>query len=510
MKTTGISRQAMVAALVGAAMVGSVALAPQVFSPEAGAQPIQIEAPRSAPLSFADLIEQVEPAVVSVNVTTEREVSRLGDMQQFFEQFRGMPGLDEFMEERRQEQEEEPETREGRSLGSGFFISRDGYIVTNNHVVEGATAIQVVLKDGSELDAELVGTDAQTDLAVLRVTETGEYPFVTFGDSRAMRKGDWVVALGNPFGLGGTATAGILSADGREIGPDSPYTDFLQIDASINRGNSGGPTFDLNGNVVGVNTAIFSPTGGSVGIGFAIPAELAEEVTQALIKDGKVSRGWLGVAIQDLTDDMAEAQGLKDAKGAIIADVTGGSPAEKGGLERGDIILSVNGDKVTDATSTTRLVGKLIANTSNRFEIIRGGKKQTVNVVVGERPANPNAIVRPASSSDTPGVKADGATITELGATFEPMDDELRTRLGLKSGENGLVVTGVTKEGVMEDAGFQPGMVILEVNNKPATSVEALRKAIDEAKRAKRTKILVAVRIGQITNYRTIDLSDAE
>ena len=367
MKTTGISRQAMVAALVGAAMVGSVALAPQVFSPEAGAQPIQIEAPRGAPLSFADLIEQVEPAVVSVNVTTEREVSRLGDMQQFFEQFRGMPGLDEFMEERRQEQEEEPETREGRSLGSGFFISRDGYIVTNNHVVEGATAIQVVLKDGSELDAELVGTDAQTDLAVLRVTETGEYPFVTFGDSRAMRKGDWVVALGNPFGLGGTATAGILSADGREIGPDSPYTDFLQIDASINRGNSGGPTFDLNGNVVGVNTAIFSPTGGSVGIGFAIPAELAEEVTQALIKDGKVSRGWLGVAIQDLTDDMAEAQGLKDAKGAIIADVTGGSPAEKGGLERGDIILSVNGDKVTDATSTTRLVGKLIANTSNRL-----------------------------------------------------------------------------------------------------------------------------------------------
>lgn len=510
MKTIGISRQAVVAALVGVAMVGSFSLAPQVFSPEAGAQPIQIEAPQGAPLSFADLIEQVEPAVVSVNVTTEREVGRLADMQQFFEQFRGMPGLDEFMEERRQEEEEEPETREGRSLGSGFFISRDGYIVTNNHVVEGATAIQVVLKDGRELDAELVGTDVQTDLAVLRVKEAGQYPFVSFGDSHTMRKGDWVVALGNPFGLGGTATAGILSADGREIGPDSPYTDFLQIDASINRGNSGGPTFDLNGNVVGVNTAIFSPTGGSVGIGFAIPAELANEVTKSLIKDGKVSRGWLGVAIQDLTEDMAEAQGIKDAKGAIIADVTNGSPAEKGGLERGDIILSVNGDKVTDATSTTRLVGKLIANTQNKFEIIRGGKKQTLNVTVGERPSNPNAIVEPAVSSSSPDAPDNGQEVTEVGATFEKMDDALRTRLGLRAGENGLLVTNVAKDGVMEEAGIQEGMVILEVNNKPATSVESFRKAIADAKKAKRTKILVAVRIGQITNYRTIDLSDAE
>ena len=309
MKTIGISRQAMVAALVGVAMVGSFSLAPQIFSPEAGAQPIQIEAPRGAPLSFADLIEQVEPAVVSVNVTTEREVGRMADMQEFFEQFRGMPGLDEFMEQRRQEEEEEPETREGRSLGSGFFISKDGYIVTNNHGVEGATAIQVVLKDGTELDAELVGTDAQTDLAVLRVTEPGEYRFVSFGDSHTMRKGDWVVALGNPFGLGGTATAGILSADGREIGPDSPYTDFLQIDASINRGNSGGPTFDLNGNVIGVNTAIFSPSGGSVGIGFSIPAAIAAPVIAQLREFGHTRRGWLGVRIQNVTDEIAHGVG---------------------------------------------------------------------------------------------------------------------------------------------------------------------------------------------------------
>ena len=391
MKTFGISRQALVAALFGAAVVGTISVAPKVFSPEAGAQPISIEAPHGAPLSFADLIEQVEPAVVSVNVVTEREVGRLADMEQFFEQFRGMPGLDEFLEERRQEEEDqdEPRTQEGRSLGSGFFISQDGYIVTNNHVVEGATEIEVVLKDGSELEAELVGTDPQTDLAVLRVKDKGTYPFVHFGTAQTMRKGDWVVALGNPFGLGDTATAGILSADGREIGPDSPYTDFLQIDASINRGNSGGPTFDLNGNVIGVNTAIFSPTGGSVGIGFAIPAELASEVTKSLIKDGKVSRGWLGVTIQDVTDDMAEAQGLAEVRGAIIADVNDESPARKAGLKRGDVILSVNGRDTTDATSVTRMVGKLLAGSKNEFTVLRDGKRQKISVTVGERPVDP-------------------------------------------------------------------------------------------------------------------------
>ena len=512
MKTIGISRQALVAALFGAAAVGTMAVAPKVFSPEAGAQPITVQAPHNAPLSFADLIEQVEPAVVSVNVTTEREVGRLRDMDQFFEQFRGMPGFDEFLEQRRQEQEDqqdEPEVQEGRSLGSGFFISQDGYIVTNNHVVDGAKEIQVVLKDGRELDAELVGTDKQTDLAVLRVTEKGEYPFVHFGSAETMRKGDWVVALGNPFGLGGTATAGILSADGREIGPDSPYTDFLQIDASINRGNSGGPTFDLDGNVIGVNTAIFSPTGGSVGIGFAIPAELADEITQAIIKDGKVSRGWLGVSIQDLTEDMAEAQGIKNAEGAIIADVTNGSPAEKGGLERGDIILSVNDKKVTDATSTTRVVGSLIANTSNKFEIIRGGKPKTLKVTVGERPEDPYARTVPASSSAPADKPEKGTTVKDVGATFEQMDDELRSRLGLRSGESGLVVTHVDKGGVMDKAGLAEGMVILEVNNKPAASVEDFRKAIADARKSDRTKVLIAIRVGQITNYRTIDLSDA-
>lgn len=508
MKNFGISRQALAAAVFGAAAVGTFTLAPKVFSPLADAQPIAVEAPRGAPLSFADLIEQVEPAVVSVNVVSEREVGKLADMEQFFEQFRGMPGFDEFLQNREKEEKEnpEPETQEARSLGSGFLISKDGYVVTNNHVVENAKEIEVTLKDGREMEAELVGTDPQTDLAVLRIVEKGVYPYVRFGKSHTMRKGDWVVALGNPFGLGGTATAGILSADGRDIGA-GPYTDFLQIDASINRGNSGGPTFDLDGNVIGVNTAIFSPTGGSVGIGFAIPAELADEVTQAIIKDGRVSRGWLGVAIQDLTEDMAEAQGLKDDAGAIIADVTIGSPAEKGGLERGDIILSVNSQKVKDATTTTRLVGKLIANTSNKFEILRGGKQQTVNVTVGERPDDVMARVVPASGSKAPAAEDNSTELGDLGVTFKPMDEETRGKLGLKSGEHGLVITDVSRKGVFEEAGLQVGMVILEANNAPATSVDAFQKAIADAKKSGRSKVLVAVRIGQITNYRTLDLT---
>jgi serine protease Do len=433
-------------------------------------------------------------------------------MQQFFEQFRGLPGLDEFLEQRRQQEEDgdaEPETQEARSLGSGFIISQDGYIVTNNHVVEDAVQIEIVTKDGKTYDAELVGTDPDTDLAVIRIKEKGKYPYVRFGNSHNLRKGDWVVALGNPFGFSGTATAGILSADGRELGNDSPYTDFLQIDAAINRGNSGGPTFDLEGNVVGVNTQILSPTGGSVGIGFAIPAELAQEVTQAIIKNGHVSRGWLGVQIQDLTEDMAEAQGMKSNEGSIIADVTEDSPAQKGGLQRGDIILSVNGQKVKDATSTTRIVGRLIANTANKFDIMRGGKRQTINVVVGERGDNLAAQRIPASALSKDGAEnGDASSMDSLGVTFLPLDDEMRERLGLDKDEAGLVISEVVKGGVIDEAGLQRGMVLLEANNEPVTSVDVLKKAIDAAKKANRTKVLIAVRVGQITAYRTIDISE--
>ena len=508
MKAFGISRQVLVAALAGAGLTGALVYAPQTLQQADAKQPITIEPPAGAPMSFADLVEDVSPAVVSVNVVSEREVSGMSDMEEFFERFRGLPGFDDYMRERGEgdDGEEEPRTREARSLGSGFFISDEGYIVTNNHVVRDATEIEVVLEDGRELKADLVGTDPQTDLAVIKVTEPGPYPYVEFETSTQLRRGDWVVALGNPFGLGGTATAGILSADGRELGGDSPYTDFLQIDAAINRGNSGGPTFDLNGRVVGVNTAIFSPTGGSVGIGFAIPAELAVDVTNALIKDGKVSRGWLGVTIQDVTEDMAEAQGLKEARGAIIADVNDASPANEAGLQRGDVILSINGKEASDATSVTRMVGKLRVGTTNDFKVLRNGERMNIGVTVGERPSDPNALVP--SSPDTSNGASGEAEEGPLGLTLRPLDNEARESLGLEDDEAGLLIGDIDEDTPLAEMGARPGMAILSAGGQPLNSVSDLEDAITDAKSKGRDKLLLAIRNGQRTLFATADIAE--
>ena len=511
MKSFGISKQALAAAVAGAGLTGALVYAPQTFQQADAKQPITIQAPKGAPMSFADLIEEVSPAVVSVNVVSEREVSNMGSMEEFFDRFRGLPGFDDYMRERERENEdggsEEPETREARSLGSGFFISDEGFIVTNNHVVQDATEIEVVLEDGRELEATLVGTDPQTDLAVIKVTEPGTYPYVEFEENTELRRGDWVVALGNPFGLGGTATAGILSADGRELGGNSPYTDFLQIDAAINRGNSGGPTFDLNGRVIGVNTAIFSPTGGSVGIGFAIPAELAIDVTNALIQDGKVSRGWLGVTIQDVTEDMAEAQGLNEARGAIIADVNDESPARKAGLRRGDVILSVNGREATDATSVTRMVGGLLAGSENDFTVLRNGSQQQVSVTVGERPVDPGAL-QP-SSSNRPD-SSDGETEEgPLGVSLRPLDSAARSTMGLDADEAGLIIGDLESDSPLAEIDIRPGMAILSAAGIPLNSVADFERAVADVEAKGRDKVLLAVRNGQRTLFVTVDIGEA-
>ena len=495
--------------LLAGSAFGAVLLGSPISQP-AKADPITIEAPRGAPLSFADLIDRVSPAVVSINVRGEVPVGGDRNAEGFLERFRGVPGfegLEDFLEERRREQEENgPSTRETRAQGSGFFISADGYVVTNNHVIDGATEIQLVTGDGTELEAELIGTDPDTDLAVVKVIEPGTYPYVAFETTDRVRVGDWVVAVGNPFGLGGTATAGIVSADGRDLGGNSLYTDFLQIDASINRGNSGGPTFDLDGNVIGVNTQIISPTGGSVGIGFAIPAELAIAVTDELIKKGEVERGWLGVSIGDFREDFAETLGL-EAKGALVAEVTPGSPAEEAGIKRSDVIVELNGYDIDDATSLTRRVAKLIVDSENEFIVLRRGEPKTINVKIGKRPkdlqalANNNARPLPEPEEND----EDGTSV--LGVALSELDNDDRETLGLDDDEPGLLVNSVDRDSPFARA-VTTGFALLEVNGEPMNTVDDLKDAIDSARNAGKEKVLITVQTVRGTNFVTVDITE--
>ena len=493
--------------LLGSAAMGALLVGPQ-FSQLAEADPIKIEAPRGAPLSFADLIESVSPAVVSVNVRGEREVNEGGSSERLLERFRGVPGLEDFLEERRREEEEDgPATRETRALGSGFFISADGLAVTNNHVIDGATEIQLVMTDGTELDAELIGTDPETDLAVVKVINGGTFEYVEFEKSDDVRVGDWVVALGNPFGLGNTATAGIVSADGRDIN-GSQYTDFLQIDASINQGNSGGPTFELKGRVIGVNTQILSPTGGSVGIGFAIPADLVVTITDELIKNGEVKRGWLGVSIGDFRPEFAEALDVKDGKGALVADVTQGSPADDAGIKRSDVIIELNGAEIEDANELTRRVAKLIVDSENDFVVLRRGERRLIKVTVGERPKNLTAgTVQTEIPEEDEEKKEEGESV--LGVSLSELDEEARKALGLKDSEKGLIVNDVERSSPFARV-MTAGFALLEVNGQPMESVEDLERVIDTARRAGKEQVLVTVRSVRGTNFATVDISEDE
>jgi serine protease Do len=486
----------MVAGLVGAGAMGALLLGPQFQN--ADANPITIEAPLGAPVSFADLIEQVSPAVVGVRVRTEVQLTdnERTDRERFLEQFGLIPP------------QEEPQPREGFGQGSGFFISEEGHIVTNNHVVDNAVEIEVITDNGSTLEAELVGVDAETDLAVLKVKNAGDYPFVEFGTTSDMRRGDWVVAVGSPLGFSGTATAGIVSAVGKpgDLRRSQSYTDYLQIDAAINRGNSGGPTFDMNGRVVGVNTWIASTTGGSIGLGFAIPAELVERVTATLIDKGKVTRGWLGVTIGSVNDDLAEAVGLSEAKGAIVSSVTPDSPAERSGLKRGDIIVKVNNRQVDDATITTRVVGSLEAGSSNKFEIYRDGKRRTINVKVGERPSNLGV----AGTAPSPNMGSDHGTAGPLGVSLKQLDAEDRERLDLDRSETGMVITDLESDSPLYEAGLREGMAILDVNYKKLDSIDVLEEELRDARDSDRNRLLLAVHSERGTTFITIDVGEDE
>jgi serine protease Do len=453
------------------------------------AEAVRVEAPQAP--GFADVVERVSPAVVSVQVKAKVEPAsdrgaqlfsapgfdNLPDdhpMKRFFREFRGFGDRDgQGRNNRRDRRNAEPRPV---SQGSGFFISEDGYLVTNNHVVEGGSTFTVVMDDGAELDAKLVGTDPRTDLAVLKVEEARKFTYVAFADDSKVRVGDWVVAVGNPFGLGGTVTAGIVSARGRDIGA-GPYDDFIQIDAAVNRGNSGGPAFNLNGEVVGINTAIFSPSGGNVGIAFAIPASTAREVVTNLMQTGTVQRGWLGVQIQPVTKDIAESLGLADDKGVLVSEAQADGPAKAAGVVAGDVITAVDGRAVASPKELARLIGNIQPGKSVEVSLWRNGKAEKVSVKLGELPgADKQAKV------EQPAPPTDANALEDLGLTVTRAEDG-----------KGVVVTAVDPDSEAATRGIQPGDVIVAVNSKEVGSGDDVTAAVAEAAKSGRKAVLMQI-----------------
>ncbi len=433
---------------------------------------------RSAPESFADLAEGLLPAVV--NVSTTQSVAE-GDSKEFEEFFK------DFFERRGQRGgDEAPQRRAPSSLGSGFIIDSSGFIVTNNHVIAEADEVTVRLHDNSTYKAEIVGRDEKTDLALLKVDADKPLPAVNWGNSDELRIGDWVMAIGNPFGLGGTVTAGIVSARQRDINA-GPYDDFIQSDAAINRGNSGGPMFNMDGDVVGVNTAIFSPSGGSVGIGFAIPAALASNVIRQLKDGGTVRRGWLGVRIQTVTDELAEGLRLGKAQGALVAHVTEGGPAESAGIKQGDVILRFDGREVGEMRKLPRMVAETPIGRKVKVIVWRKGgdgfSEESLNVTLGELDDTQVAAVTPTE----PPPQDESGQIQSLGLGLAAITPELRQRFQLDDKAAGVVITDVTDAGSAAEKGLRPGDVIVEVDQEEVTSpsevVDRVEKARDEGYR---------------------------
>lgn len=419
----------------------------------------------SGTFSFADLVEQVSPAVVSIRTQgieglSAEERRRFEGLQRRFPFFQDRPL---------------PEPRERSSLGSGFFIDPDGFLVTNHHVVEGGETFTITLSDDREFEARYIGSDPLTDLALLKVDADDELPYVEFGTSDDLRVGDWVVAVGNPFGLGGTVTAGIVSAFGRQLG-NQALTDYIQIDAPINRGNSGGPTFDLAGNVVGVNTAIFSPSGGSVGIGLAIPADTAQEVIEQLKDQGSISRGYLGVIIQPVDADIAANLGVDSQKGAMVADIMEGSPAEKDGVELGDVILSINGQEVATTRELSREVASIPAGERATLQVWRDGKKKTLKVTLTEHPENREIAQNGGFSAQN--------VAAEVGLSLAPARD----------GDEGVLVSRVARGSEAAEKNIMPGDRILAVNGEDVSDPEQVAARLTEARESNKETVLLYVR----------------
>ncbi len=435
--------------------------------------------------SFAELAERLSPAVVNISTTTV-----LTDQPNNFPQFPPGSPFEDFLEEFR----DRGSKRQSQALGSGFIINADGIVVTNNHVIESADQIRVTLYNDKTFDAVLLGRDPKTDLAVLKFDPEGEeLASVTFGDSDTLRVGDWVMAIGNPFGLGGTVTAGIVSARGRDIG-SGPYDDFIQTDASINRGNSGGPLFNLKGEVIGINTAIFSQSGGSVGIGFAIASNLAGNVVDQLAEFGRTRRGWLGVFIQEITPDIAESLGLDNQMGALVSSVHPEGPAEDGGMRAGDVVLSFDGKKIEDMRSLPRIVAETAIGKKVEVRVLRGGDEKILTVELGELEQAEQAGLL--SGRNTAPSKPH--SFASLGFTVSSLTDALRKEYNIPADDDaemrGVVVTEVVQGSPAADRGMQVGDIIRRIGQKQVMSVSDLIDGVAEARRLEKTTFLLLIR----------------
>jgi serine protease Do len=491
-----------------AALVGTASLAlfdaPAADAQRAGVSAEAGELPRfSVPgaglRSFADVIDDVSPAVVNITVSKVLRPTPTGNSQQrsvtpldeFYGRFFGAPGLPRGAE---------PAPRRSEGQGSGFIIDADGYVATNHHVVEGADEITVTLPSGVELEARVVGLDPQTDLALLKIDPSAAdhelmLAAVEFGDSDRMRVGDWVLAIGNPFGLGGSATAGIVSARGRDIAA-GPYDDYLQIDAPINSGNSGGPVFNAAGQVIGINTAIFSPNGGNIGIGFAIPANQARHVLDDLRTEGSVTRAWLGVQIQPLDSSLAAALGASDSGGALVSDVVTASPAERAGLQAGDVLTSIDGRAIDSPRTLARAVGSLDTGRSVELEYLRDGQVRSMTVELGELEAAAEM-----AGNVAPQVRGDRRQAAEdFGLQLDDLNERARSQLGLSGDARGAVVAGVSPQSPAAAQGIRPGDVIVSVNRSSVASAAEVADALAAARSAG-SQALVLIRRGNSQRF---------
>lgn len=450
-----------------------------------------------APESFADLVDELLPTVVNISTTQKVKnqvaISPFG-FQDMFPRMPGQPDpFQEFREFFEHRFEERAIEREVSSLGSGFIVDRDGYIVTNNHVIAGADEISVTLSDKRSFLAKVVGRDPKTDLALLKIDVKENLPYVKFGDSDKARVGDWVLAIGNPFKLGGTVTAGIISARARDIN-SGPFDDFIQTDAAINRGNSGGPMFNIDGEVIGINTAIFSPNGGNIGIGFAVPSAMARPVLEQLKDSGKVRRGWLGVKIQTVNSEIAESIGLKEAKGALVVEVNDNSPAQEAGIIPGDVILKFNGEEIEEMRQLPRIVAESKIGDKTPMVIWRKGQRKNIRVELGELDVKDYADNESEykDSKDKDGIK-DGESIEVQGMTIQNLDNAIRRKYGLDKNQNGVLVIDVAVDSDAYERGIRIGDVIVNINNTKLSDIKDAKKALINARRLGRKNALTAI-----------------